>query len=182
MQQESDDQALIAQISEGSEVAMTRFYKAHESRIYAFALKKVNDPHASADIVIETMMAVWTGAGSYKGTAKVSTWLFGIAHRKSIDVLRKRGRQETDELDFDIEDESSDFSLALEAIEDGAQLHQCIKALPAAQQEIVHLAFFEDLSYPEISAITDCAEGTIKSRIFHAKSKLKQCVERLMRG
>lgn len=76
----------------------------------------------------------------------------------------------------------SDYADALLAAEDSDHLRQCLEAIPDAQKEMVHLAFFEDLSYPEISTITDCAEGTVKTRIFLAKKKLKQCVERLMRG
>lgn len=178
---ENDDQ-LIEAIAGGDQAAMTRFYHGHESRVYAFALKKLNDPHASADVVVETMMAVWNGAGSFKGQSKVTTWLLGIAHRKAIDVLRKRGRQQTEELDFDIVDDSGDFSRAIELAEDGENLRRCLQGLSDAQKEIIHLAFFEDMAYPEISNIVDCPEGTVKTRVFHAKKKLKQCLERLMRG
>ncbi|GJL82910.1 MAG: RNA polymerase sigma factor [marine bacterium B5-7] len=182
MTDHESDNELIARIADGNEGAMTSFYQAHESRVYAFALRKLNDPHAAADIVIETMMAVWNGAGSFKGQAKVTTWLFGIAHRKSIDALRKRGRHMAEELDFDIVDDSADFTAALEASENSDRLRQCLDGLSEAHKEVVHLAFFEDLSYPEIATIVECPEGTVKTRVFHAKKMLRQCLERLKRG
>ena len=176
------DLALIVAISESDQSAMTRFYKAHEARTYAFVLKKLNDPHAAADVVVETMMAVWNNAKLFRGSAKVTTWLLGIAHRKAIDVLRKRGRHEADELDFDVVDESSDFTLALESADDSANIKHCMEGLSDSQKEIIHLAFFEDMAYPEVAEVVDCPEGTVKTRVFHAKKKLKQCLERLMRG
>ncbi len=176
------DIELIERIARGDSEAMTRFYQAHEKRVYAFALRKLNDPHAAADIVVEAMMAVWNGAGSFQGGSKVTTWLFGIAHRKAVDLVRKRSRHEADELDFDVVDDDGDFTRALAAAEDGEQVRRCLAGLPEAQREIVHLAFFEDLSYPEIANLVDCPEGTVKTRIFHAKKKLRLCLERLMRG
>lgn len=182
MSESESDAELIQQIAQGDQQAMTRFYQRHESRVYAFSLKKLNDPHACADIVVETMMAVWNGAAGFKGDARVTTWLFGIAHRKAVDALRSRGRHQAEELNFDIEDEGEDFSTALEAAEDGENLRRCLQGLSDAQKEIMHLAFFEDMPYPEIATIVDCPEGTVKTRVFHAKKKLKQCLERLMRG
>jgi RNA polymerase sigma-70 factor, ECF subfamily len=177
-----NDLELISRIANGDQSAMTSFYQDHESQVYGFAVKKLNDPHAAADIVVETMMAVWTSAASFRGSAKVTTWLFGIAHRKSIDALRKRGRHQTEELDFDVVDDSGDFADALEAAENGEHIRQCMQGLSDAQKEIMHLAFFEDMSYPEIANIVDCPDGTVKTRVFHAKKKLKQCLQRLMRG
>ncbi len=182
MSSSDSDAELLSRIANGDQDAMTRFYQAHESRVYAFALKRLNDPHACADIVVETMMAVWNGAAAFKGDARVTTWLFGIAHRKVVDMHRRRGRHEADELDFDVADESEDHVAALAAAEDGEHLRRCLEALPEAHREIMHLAFFEDMAYPEIASIVDCPEGTVKTRVFHAKKKLRQCLERLMRG
>jgi RNA polymerase sigma-70 factor, ECF subfamily len=182
MTESESDIELVLRIARRDQNAMTRFYQRHESRVYAFALKKLNDPHACADIVVETMMAVWNGAAGFKGDARVTTWLLGITHRKAVDALRQRGRHQAEELDFDIADDGEDFSVALEAAEDGENLRRCMRGLSDAQREIVHLAFFEDMPYPEIATVVDCPEGTVKTRVFHAKKKLKQCLERLMRG
>ena len=56
-------------------------------------------------------------------------------------------------------------------------LRQCLKKLSDIHREIIHLAFFEDLSYKEISEIAECPEGTVKTRMYHAKEALKPCIK-----
>ncbi len=174
-----DDLGLLARIAARDQQALADFYRRHESRVYSFALRRLSDPHAAADVVMETMMAVWNGAAGFRGGSQVTTWLLGIAHRKTVDLIRRRSRHDAEPLDFDVADDSGDFAAALEAAEDGAQLKRCIEALPGSQRDVLHLAFFEDLSYPEIARVVDCPEGTVKTRVFHAKKRLKRCLETL---
>lgn len=172
---------IVHRIANGDESALIELYRAHESRVYAYALKKVNDPHAAADILNEVMIAIWKGADRFKGQAKVSTWLLGITHNKAVDHLRKRIRTEAEELDADIEDEDVVTSVDIIASAENKEgVETCMKKLSSEHREVVHLSFFEDLSYGEIAHIVDRPEGTVKTRMFHAKQALKKCLERLL--
>jgi RNA polymerase sigma-70 factor (ECF subfamily) len=172
---------LVQRIAAGDQNALVELYRAYESRVYAYALKKVNDPHAAADILNEVMMAAWIGAARFKGKAKVSTWLLGIAHHKMVDYVRKQIRHEAEELHTEIEDENTMTSLEIVASAENMEgVKSCMKKLSAEHSEVVHLSFFEDLSYGEISNIIGRPEGTIKTRMYHAKQALKKCLERLL--
>jgi len=54
----------------------------------------------------------------------------------------------------------------------------CLESLPDPQREVVHLAFFEDLSYTEIAGLLDRPPGTVKTRMYHAKLNLKKCLQK----
>ena len=85
------DQQLLLEIAVGSQSAMEQLYQNFESRLYHFALNRLHDNFEAADVVNEVMLQVWRGAGRFQGRSKVSTWIFGIAHNKIVDRLRKLG-------------------------------------------------------------------------------------------
>lgn len=156
---------------------MAEFYRMYEARVYAFARNRLNDPHAAADIVNETMLAVWRGAHRFRGQAKVSTWLLGIAHNKIIDCLRRR-RGDHDELDdSQLTDDVPASTELIARAEDADAVHACLAGLSDEHRQVMHLVFFEELSYPEIAEIVEVPEGTVKSRMFHARKLLKRCLE-----
>ena len=175
--------ALLSRIAGGDDNALADFYRLHESTVYAFALNRLNDPHAAADVVNEVMIGVWRGADRFQGSAKVRTWLLGITHNKVVDRLRARHRHDADELNDDMVDD--DQATALDAVahaEDTDRLKQCIDRLTDAHRQVVHLGFFEDLSYGEVAEIVGCPEGTVKTRMYHAKQSLKRCLAQLTSG
>lgn len=170
--------ALVARIGAGDKEAFGTLYGAYEKRVFFFIKRRLDDPHESADVFHEVMMDVWRSAGRFEGRSKVSTWILGIAHNKSIDALRKRGRREWDELDDSAPDEAPIAEDLIEAASDAAVVRGCIDELKAPAREVVSLAFFEGLKYREIAEAMACAEGTIKARIHRAVKEIEACVRR----
>ena len=178
MTEDTQHAELIQRIANGDEKAMSDLYIEFESRIYAFALKKLNDSHAAADIVHEVMIAVWKGASAYQGRSKVKSWLFGIAHNKIVDFIRSAKKHESEELDEEPMGDDVEAGIELvQAAENRDFLKYCLEKLSDLQRQVVHLAFFEDFSYGEISEVVGTPEGTIKTRMFHAKQLLKKCLQ-----
>ena len=172
---------LLKNIALGSEVALVEFYDTFHSSIYNFAIRRLNEHADAADVLNDVMLQVWKNAGSFKGRAKVMTWVFGITHHKVIDKLRKSSRHVMTELEETLPDDDS-FSVTDSIM--GAQrsdyIKQCMAQLSNAHRQVIHLAFFEELSYPEIAEIVDCPEGTVKTRMFHAKQILKRCLAKFV--
>jgi len=112
----------------------------------------------------------------------VTTWVFGIAHHKAIDRIRRSGKHRLETLESTVE-EKSDYDLddILTQKQLGTHIQQCMDKLSSDHRQTVHLAFFEDLSYREIGEIVGSPEGTIKARMFHAKQALKRCLARRLR-
>ena len=176
------DQALMARIADGDDDAMSQLYLDHESSIYAYAMKKLNDSQAAADIVHDVMIAIWKGASGYQGRASLRSWILGIAHNKIVDHIRKSVRHDADELDESMnqtEDDSIEASPVemVQAAENNKFLQYCLEKLSDLHKQVVHLAFFEDLGYAEIAEIIGKPEGTVKTRMFHARQALKRCLQ-----
>ena len=173
--QEEQGRTLLLQIADGSEIALEEFYRRYESRIYAFVLSRLNNVHAAGDILNEVMWAIWCGAGKFKGQSKIVTWIFGIAHHKILDYFRAQGRHEAEDLDPDIPEISDrDVVSKMERFQDSEHIRHALGELDEKHRQVLHLAFFEDLSGKEISEIFGCPEATVRTRIHYAKKALKQ--------
>ncbi|MBU2886672.1 sigma-70 family RNA polymerase sigma factor [Gilvimarinus agarilyticus] len=181
-EQESEGKALLKAIAAKDESAIAAFYRLYESTVYRFSLSRLNDPIAAADILNEVMMEVWKSAAKFEGRSKVSTWLLGITHFKIIDQFRAKKRHEHEEMDDDIADESPAVQqdALLEATQDAQLLKHALSKLSPEHRQVLHLAFFEDMNYREIGQVMGVSEGTIKSRIYHAKKLAKTQLQRLM--
>jgi RNA polymerase sigma-70 factor, ECF subfamily len=177
---EPELKATLAAIAEGDQQAMIRFYKSFESRVYAFAMRRLSSPEEAEAVVVETMYEVWKVAKSFQGASRVETWLLGIAKYKSLDKLRARDLQ-TDDID-DYADSMADEAPGVEQLvyakERAHILADCIGELPKDQSEALHLVYFEGSSVEEVSQIQAIPGGTVKTRLFHARKKLKDCLER----
>jgi len=166
------DLALVHKIAAGDHVAMKQVYEFHSGPLFNFVKNWLADPHEASDIVHETMLEVWRRADRFQGRSSLKSWIFSIARNKSIDKNRKSSRMlYTDEVP-DMADDIPNPVEVLEVSQDAALLKACIAKLSDTHRRMIHLAFYEDLSYREISEIEDCPIGTVKTRILHAKKLL----------
>lgn len=172
-----DPAVLLSRIAGGDEQALRELYEQFEGRIYRYALSRLNDSFAAADVLNEVMLEVWRHAVTYAGKSKVSTWLLGIARHKAIDYLRREKRHAADEYDVETADEDAPTAAdAIAGLQDADRLARCMEKLSEEHREAVHLAFFEQLPYSEIGTVTGNPEGTVKTRIYHAKQLLRHCL------
>jgi len=179
-----DGEALLRRIAAGEEAAMAEFYNNYENPVYRFILSRMNDPFEAADILNEVMLEVWRGAGRFQGRSAVKSWIFGIARHKTLDRLRSRHRNAAragEEPSEDIADESAvDPTEAIAATQHAEFVRHCLDRMSAAHREVLHLTFFEDLTYGQIAEIAGCPEGTVKTRMYHAKRAMQHCLAKLM--
>jgi RNA polymerase sigma-70 factor, ECF subfamily len=178
--------ALLRQVAQRDEPAFRRLYEATSRRVYAFAVHRLHDPAAAAEIVSETLYEVWRRPDAFRGEAKFTTWLMGIARHKLLDRLQGRisGREDMHE-DIDEYHELQDIDAA-EGFDVVAEQQRregvaaCLDKLPDVQRECLHLVYYEGESLAEIAAVQGVPEGTVKTRLFHARAKVKQCLQRLL--
>jgi RNA polymerase sigma factor (sigma-70 family) len=128
---------------------------------------------------------VWRTSGTFRGRSKVATWIMGIAYRKALTLARDSRRWSDRRLsvpDFDSWIERSDVA---EELSQGADLRDlldhALRQLPEEQRAVVELTYFHGCSYQEIAAVMDCPVNTVKTRMFHARAKLKKLLPRLGR-
>lgn len=174
---------MISKISKKDKKAFADFYRAMERPLYGFIFLKLNDSHQTSDLLHDVFIEVWKGAGRFEGRSSVKSWVFGIAYRKVIDIYRRGGRVETMAELPEIEDESPTAEQLLVTSERAAHVRACIEELKPDHRVAIELAFFEDFSYRQISEVVDSPEGTVKTRVYHAKKLLLRCVSaRLQTG
>ncbi len=161
---------LLARIARKDESSFHLLYEEFAKRVFRYALTLLRDQHLAEEVVQETMTTVWSKAGTYSGSARVSTWIFGIARHKAYDILRseKKGARAT-EVTAVMDDPAP-------AIERQERVVTAIKGLPPDQREIVFLTFYENLPYKTIAHLLEIPEGTVKSRMYHAKKKLAEAL------
>lgn len=173
---------MLAAVATGEQKAFERVYHLYERRVYQYVFTFVNDQTLAEDIVGETMMAVWRGAGTFSGTSRVSTWIFGIARHKALDALRRKGRQQR-EVDLDsvvdlpTRDDSPVNDLHRKQME--SLMQRALATLSHEHQEVLRLVFYQELPYEEIAVMLSIPTNTVKTRVFYAKQQLKRQLERL---
>lgn len=180
MEQESPA-VLIERVAQGDEQAFAALYSSLESRVYRFILSKLNDSFEAADILNETFLEVWKSAGKFEGRSQPSTWIFGIAYRKVMKHYSRKKPEQLDDHDHaEPIDESTDQLAAIAALEENDHLRHCLAKLKPAFRAVIELSFFDDLPYREIAEILACPEGTVKTRVYHAKEALRYCLSQPM--
>jgi RNA polymerase sigma-70 factor, ECF subfamily len=161
-------------------------------RVFNLVLRMVADRAEAEDIAQEVFVTVWKSIDSYRGEAKLSTWLLRIAANHAKNRIKYLARRATDKGGLDDAPEAAMADLgkapaqshvsspeaALEAAERGTALEQAIASLDEDHRLVVVLRDIEELAYEEICEITGLPEGTVKSRIHRARLALK---ERLLR-
>ncbi len=168
---------LLGRVAAGDKRAMRAIYMSLGPQLHAFIQTRVKDAHEAADVLQETMLAVWQQADRFEGRSTPRTWIFGIARNKANDRLRRAGLPLA-EPDESVPDETPDAQAAIIALEQGEALRHCIEMLKPVQRAAVHLAYFRDLSCAEIAQIEGCAVGTVKTRLHHARLLLLHCLSR----
>jgi len=130
------------------------------------------------DVINDTMLVIWRKAGEYRAAAQASTWIFGIAYRKALKALSRESRV------TDVCDEIPDIEAPPPETLDREGLHaairQAVMQLPPEHRAVVDLTFFFNRSYEEAAQILDCPVGTVKSRMFHARAKLRPLLTQLL--
>jgi RNA polymerase sigma-70 factor (ECF subfamily) len=180
-QQQVPDLELLAATASGGSAAFETLYARYERRVFNYVRTFVRQPTIAEGVVIDTMMAVWDGARAFNRDSRVSTWILGIARHKALDAVRKlKSRAETaiDQAE-DIADPAEAPHEALARTSQAQLMLQAIAQLSPDHQEILRLAFYEDLPYEEIAALLSIPDNTVKTRVFYAKQQLKGHLQKL---
>ena len=156
--------------------AFERLYRIYQPRLARFLTNLVKRPQLVEEVLDDTMMVVWNTAASFRGTSKLSTWVFAIAYRKALKA-RMRWPDPLEDQQFDnrvSNDAAPDAELEQSRIR--SALVDAMEGLSAEQRAVVDLTYFHDLGYREIAEILGCPVDTVKTRMFHARRRLRQAL------
>lgn len=167
-------------VREGDAAAFTQLYNRHKSALLGFAFQMLRNWEDAADVFQDSFRYVYTHVSTYQPTAKFTTYLHQITRNMCIDILRKRRRRSTGQLDPEIEvpDATLTDDTPMERGEVEAKIKGALEEVPDPYREVLHLRIIQDFAYEEISQIVDCPVGTVKSRLHVGLGLLRDLIKR----
>lgn len=170
----SEDLRLLEAVGRRDRRAFADLYRLYQPRLYGYLRRLVRDGALIEEVIDDVMFVVWTDARKFQGRAAVSSWIFGIAYRKALSALRKEGRYQAPLVSqSNIPDGSARTGVDQELIQAG------LAELSPDHRQVVELTYFCGFSYQEIAEIADCPVNTVKTRMYHARRRLKVLLPRL---
>ena len=176
------DAELLASIVARDRTALSALYRRYYHPLLRFMHRQTGDVEAAQEGVNDVMLVVWNKASSFGGRSKVSTWIMGIAYRKA---LKLRSRLDKWSFRFKAADWTDvvEPTMGVEGLTDELVtrdlLYRAIQQLTPRQRAVVELTYYFGHSYEEIAEIVQCPENTVKTRMFHARARLKEVLRHL---
>ncbi len=165
------DQRLIARIRERDREAFSELYLAYHRRLTRFLARLTRNPADAEEVVNDTLLIVWSKASDFRNASRVSTWIFGIAYRRSLKMLGKSMRYERTVLREQLAGDAVAF-VDSNAGEEQQALRHALAQLTPEQRLVMELAYFIGYSCAEIAEVARVPVNTVKSRMLHARRKL----------
>jgi len=172
-----DDQQLLERIAvHKDKLALRELYDRYRHSLGSFLRRKVYQDKLVDEIYNDVMMTVWQKAGSFRGESKVSTWIFGVAYRTCVSHSRKEMKHLNNrtEVEFDTLESQNDKGQDSVTSHMADQLRLATEKLSDNHREVIELSYFYEHSMAEIAEIVGCPINTVKTRLFHAREKLKR--------
>ncbi len=170
---DATDRALLQRMATGDRAALATLYREYHGRLCRFLSRLTRRQDIIEEVVNDCFWIAWQHAADFRGDARVSTWLMGIAYRCCLKALRRQGSEPLDELTDETMLPEADGGIdADEDRELRDLLGKALGFLSAEQRVVVELVYGVGHSLNEVAAIVQCPVGTVKARLFHARVKL----------
>ena len=177
------DQALLSRVADGDREAFEALYRRYHAPLFAYVFRLTRRGDLVEDILSEVFFAVWRSADRFAGRSQASTWIFGIAHHQAMRALRRLGPAVAEtpndhaHRNTDLERAQAPTAEGPEVLFDRQELRstlgRALASLSPEQRAVVELTYFHEFSYQEIAETLDCPVNTVKTRMFHARRRLR---------
>ena len=163
-------------IAGGDLQAFEKLYRIYQPRLSRFLTTLLKRPQLIEEVLDDTMMVVWQTSANFRGSSKPSTWIFAIAYRKAHKA-KARWPEPVEDPENDTrvsEEPGPDEELHQQRLR--AALMKAMDQLSPDHRAVVDLTYFHGMGYREIAEIVGCPVDTVKTRMFHARRRLKQAM------
>lgn len=184
------DAELILRLQRGDEWTFHLLVRRFRQPLYAIAFGITLDAEESKDIVQEVFLEVYRSIGRFRGEASLGTWLRRITINRCLNWKRRWARRfKWRHFSIDDRDHQPGATLAGDLpsperhvidLEMGRAIDRALQRLPAQARAVFVLREVEGLSYEAICEITGIKPGTVRSRLFHARRRLKAILQPLI--
>jgi len=183
MQSKLSDLELIQETLGGNQAAYTELVKRHQRFVFTLALRFAKSREDAEEIAQDCFIKAFRSLGSFQGQSKFSTWLYSIVYTTSMTFLRKK-RLDTDSIDDEntfvqVESQTSAFDVNnAENKSRSFYLNQAIGQLLPDDAAIITLFYKGEQSLEEIGQAMSMEANTVKVKLFRARQRLKEKLER----
>ena len=161
---------LAARFKAGDEDAVREVIRQHSGAIQTVARSMVSSNELVAEVVQQTFVKAWRASARFDDTRELTPWLYSIARRTAIDVIRRESRLAAGAHDQAVEGEA--HSISFERTWEIYEVRQALDALPDEERTVMRLSFLVGLTHEQIAEQLDIPVGTVKSRTGRAKKRL----------
>lgn len=179
----TSDAEVVRRVLAGAVDDFELLVERYQDRIYNLVWGMVRDPGQAEDVTQEVFVKTFRKLADFEQKSRFYTWIYRIAINRSLDFIKSRDRARTHAVDVihEIEPaaptESTDPSAPLLEREFLEKMHEALEAVPPKFREILVLREVQGLSYDEIADVLGCSKGTVESRLFRARARLKRKLE-----
>ena len=170
------NELLVIRCQQGNREALNELISNWEKRLWYYLRRLVDHEQDAWDLLQETWIAVIKDIRHLRNPESLPIWLYRIARNSAYGKFRKN-KKNLEVVDFEDAEIEDSFD-AMINFENAQQVHFALGQLELFQREILTLFFLEDFSLKEVSEILDIPVGTVKSRLFSARKRLKEVIER----
>lgn len=185
------DEELILRLQRGDEWAFQLMVRRFRKKIFSIAFGITLDPEESQDIMQEVFLQVYRTIGNFREEASLSTWLHRITVNRSLNWKRRWARRfkwlhvSTDRFDdvqaIEPESDLPSPEIGVVNAQTRQQIDNALKTLPDQARTVFVLRELEGFSYEEIADAIGIKLGTVRSRLFHARKRLKEILQPLVK-
>lgn len=172
--------SLFEQARDGDMDAFAALFEPLRSKVHAVAYR-VAGPDLAEDVVMDTYLHAWKALPKLRKPGALSSWMCRIARNRSLDMLRQRRRLVSLECcdddghthQRDIPDDSMRPDWLQVRHDDLAAVRRAMQQLSETQRSVLQMRHIDELSYAEIASASGVSIGTVMSRLFHARRRLR---------
>uniref|UniRef100_UPI004049460D RNA polymerase sigma factor n=1 Tax=Fulvivirga sp. TaxID=1931237 RepID=UPI004049460D len=172
-----DEELLVKKVLAGDQKAFGLLISQYKKLVFQIVARLIDNDQDREELCQDVFVKVFEKMDKFKFESKLSTWIATIAYRMAINVLKKKKTSRTEE-DLDvIAFKIGNEDLSIEQGDFTNFVHSLIKQMPENYRVALTLFHIEGFSYPEIVAVMDVPENTVKSYLFRAREKLRTLVQ-----
>lgn len=170
-----EEKDLICRAARGDAEAFRQLVEAYQTPAYRLAARMCG-PDSAEDVTQEAFLAAWRALPEFRGDCRFSTWLYRLVSNAAIDCLRreKKHRDTGDVDDLELPDGGPSPQEQAERSDTRDAVRRALDRLSPEHRQVLLLRFMQELDYGEIARALNVSEGTVKSRLNRAKSKLRE--------
>ncbi len=169
-----DDGELVAAVGDGDRAAFRALYDRHAPWVVLRLSRRFADPGTVDEVLQDTFLSVWRGAGRYRGQGEVGAWIWGIAIRRLIDHLRRRPTPVALPDDAFAAESSAEERVLL-GVEHG-DLAGALHRLSPELRAVVQATVLDGLTTREAARLLGIPAGTVKTRMMRARAQLREAL------